>query len=146
MAEIWIVLVGLCPMEGLLVADRLRPGIILFWVVVLFMCMGIVSSEEVLAGFGNKDAIAIVLLFPVSGGVRWSDARECWVKRLLSGKYGITSHRGHTRIQPIIVSSSAFLSNTIVVVLNLDRMCLGKLGPSFRFLSAFAIFLRSSAT
>lgn len=54
MAEIWIVLVGLCPMEGLLVADQLRPGFILFW--------------------------AVVLLFPVSGGVWRSDVLECWGK------------------------------------------------------------------
>lgn len=62
MAEIWIVLVGLCPMEGLLVADQLRPRFILFW--------------------------AVVLLFPVSGGVWRSDVLECWGKRLLFGKYG----------------------------------------------------------
>jgi hypothetical protein len=146
MSEIWIVLVELCPMEGLQVSDRLRPGIILFWAVVLFMCMGIVSSEEVLAGFRSKDAIAVVLLFLVSGSVRWSDALECWGKRLLSGKYGITVRRGHTRIQPTIASTSAFLSNTVVVVLNLDRIRLEKLGTSSRFLSTFAIFLRSSVT
>ena len=48
-AEIWIVLTGLCLMVGLLIADRLRPGLVLFSIVVLFMCSVIVSPEEVLA-------------------------------------------------------------------------------------------------
>ena len=60
-AEIWIVLTGLCLMVGLLIADRLRPGLVLFSIVVLFMCAGIVSPEEVLAGFGNKGVITVAL-------------------------------------------------------------------------------------
>ena len=135
--EIWIVLTGLCLLVGLLIADRLRLGLVLFPVVVLFMCAGIIIPEEVLVGFGSKDVIAVVLLFLVSGGVRWSDALECWVKRLLSGKYGIIVRRGHTRIQPTIVSTPALLSNTVVVVL--DRMRLGKQGTSSCFLSAIGM-------
>lgn len=86
--EIWIVLTGLCLLVGLLIADRLRLGLVLFPVVVLFMCAGIITPEEVLVGFGSKDVIAVVLLFPVSGGVWRSDVLECWGKRLLFGKYG----------------------------------------------------------
>lgn len=59
-------------------------------------------------------------------------------------KIRIAVHRGHMRIQPSIASTSAFLSNTVVVVL--DRIRLGKMGTSSRFLSVFAIFLRSRAT
>ena len=48
---IWIVSAGLCLMLGLLIADRLRPGFVLFSGVVLFMCTGILSPREALAGF-----------------------------------------------------------------------------------------------
>lgn len=118
MAEIWIVLVGLCPMEGLLVADQLRPGFILFWAV----C-------AVVSGKWRRVAERCAGMLGQTAAVR---------------KIRIAVHRGHMRIQPSIASTSAFLSNTVVVVL--DRIRLGKMGTSSRFLSVFAIFLRSRAT
>ncbi len=114
--EIWIVLVGLCLMVGLLVADWLRPGLVLFSVAVLFMCTGIVSAEEVLAGFGNKGVITVALLFLVSEGVRRSDALGHCVERLLPEKRTMNVRQGYVRILPAIVSVSAFLNNTPVVV------------------------------
>ena len=111
-AEIWIVLTGLCLMVGLLIADRLRPGLVLFSIVVLFMCAGIVSPEEVLAGFGNKGVITVALLFLVSEGVRRSDALGHLVERLLPEKKSMTIRRGYARILPTIASVSAFLNNT----------------------------------
>ena len=115
-AEIWIVLTGLCLMVGLLIADRLRPGLVLFSIVVLFMCAGIVTPEEVLAGFGNKGVITVALLFLVSEGVRRSDALGHLVERLLPEKKSMTIRRGYARILPTIASVSAFLNNTPVVV------------------------------
>lgn len=115
-AEIWIVLTGLCLMVGLLIAYRLRPGLVLFSIVVLFMCAGIVSPEEVLAGFGNKGVITVALLFLVSEGVRRSDALGHLVERLLPEKKSMTIRRGYARILPTIASVSAFLNNTPVVV------------------------------
>lgn len=52
--DIWIVFAGLCLMMGMLIADRLRPGFVLFSGVVLFMCTGILSPREALAGFANE--------------------------------------------------------------------------------------------
>ena len=115
-AEIWVVLTGLCLMVGLLVADRLRPGLVLFSIVVLFMCAGIVTPEEVLAGFGNKGVITVALLFLVSEGVRRSNALGHLVERLLPKKKSMTIRRGYVRILPTIASVSAFLNNTPVVV------------------------------
>ena len=115
-AEIWIVLAGLCLMVGLLVADRLRPGLVLFSVVVLFMCTGIVTPEEVLAGFGNRGVVTVALLFLVSEGVRRSDALGHLVERLLPEKRTMNVRQGYVRILPAIASVSAFLNNTPVVV------------------------------
>lgn len=114
--EIWIVLSGLCLMVGLLSKDRLRPGLVLFSVVVLFMCTGILTPEEVLAGFGNKGVITVALLFLVSEGVRRSDALGHLVGRLLPEKRSMNVRQGYVRILPAIASVSAFLNNTPVVV------------------------------
>ena len=50
----YIVLVAIIVMVGLLIKDKMRPGILLFSVVVIFMGAGILTPTEALAGFSNK--------------------------------------------------------------------------------------------
>ncbi len=114
--EIWIVLAGLCLMMGMLIADWLRPGFVLFSGVVLFMCTGILTPREALAGFGNEGMITVALLFLVSEGVRRSDALGHLVKWLLPVRRDMTVRKGYLRILPTIAAVSAFLNNTPVVV------------------------------
>ena len=113
---IWIVSAGLCLMMGLLIADRLRPGFVLFSGVVLFMCTGILSPREALAGFANEGVITVGLLFLVSEGIRRCDALGHLVKWLLPADPRMTVRKGYLRILPTIASVSAFLNNTPVVV------------------------------
>ena len=51
--EIVFVLLSLLGMVAALVADKMRPGMILFSVVVLFLCAGILTPKEMLEGFSN---------------------------------------------------------------------------------------------
>ena len=53
--EIVFVLLSLLGMVAALIADKMRPGMILFSVVVLFLCAGILTPKEMLEGFSNKD-------------------------------------------------------------------------------------------
>ena len=46
--EIVFVLLSLLGMVAALVADKMRPGMILFSVVVLFLCAGILTPKEML--------------------------------------------------------------------------------------------------
>ena len=114
--DIWIVFAGLCLMLGALIADWLRPGFVLFSGVVFFMCTGILSPQEALAGFANEGMITVGLLFLISEGVRRSDALGHLVKWLLPAQCGMSVRKGYLRILPSIVSVSAFLNNTPVVV------------------------------
>ena len=114
--EIGIVFAGLCLMMVMLIADWLRPGFVLFSGVVLFMCTGILTPREALAGFGNEGMITVGLLFLVSEGVRRSDALGHLVKWLLPVRRGMTVRKGYLRILPTIAAVSAFLNNTPVVV------------------------------
>ena len=80
-------------MMGMLIADWLRPGFVLFSGVVLFMCTGILTPHEALAGFGNEGMITVALLFLVSEGVRRSDALGHLVKWLLPVRRDMTCAR-----------------------------------------------------
>lgn len=114
--EIWIVMAGLCLMITLLVANLMRPGLVLFSIVVLFMCAGVITPEEALSGFGNKGMLTVALLFLVSEGVRRSNALGHLIEKLLPERNDMTVRKGYARILPTITSVSAFLNNTPVVV------------------------------
>ena len=47
--EIVFVLLSLLGMMAALIADKMRPGMVLFSVVVLFLCVGILTPKEMLA-------------------------------------------------------------------------------------------------
>ena len=111
-----IVLLGLLAMVVALVTDRMRPGMVLFSVVVLFLCAGILTPSEMLEGFSNKGMITVALLFLVSEGVRQSGALGQLIKRLLpQGR--TTVFKAQLRMLPVISFVSAFLNNTPVVVI-----------------------------
>lgn len=111
-----IVLLGLAGMVTALILDKMRPGMILFSVVVLFLCAGILTPKEMLEGFSNKGMITVALLFLISEGVRQSGALGQLIKKLLpQGK--TTVFKAQVRMLPAISFVSAFLNNTPVVVI-----------------------------
>ena len=114
--EIVFVLLSLLGMVAALVADKMRPGMILFSVVVLFLCAGILTPKEMLEGFSNKGMITVALLFLVSEGIRQSGTLGQVIKKLLpQGK--TTVFKAQLRILPSVAFISAFLNNTPVVVI-----------------------------
>ena len=60
--EIAFVLLSLLGMVIALILDKMRPGMILFSVVVLFLCAGILTPKEML-GLSNKGMITVALLW-----------------------------------------------------------------------------------
>ena len=81
--EILFVLLALAGMLGALIWDKMRPGMVLLTVCVLFLCAGILTPKEMLEGFSNKGMITVALLFLVSEGVRQSGALGQLIKKLL---------------------------------------------------------------
>ena len=114
--EMIIVFLGLIGMVTALILDKMRPGMILFSVVVLFLCSGILTPKEMLEGFSNKGMITVALLFLISEGVRQSGALGQLIKKLLpQGK--TTVLKAQARMLPAVSFVSAFLNNTPVVVI-----------------------------
>lgn len=113
-----IIFVSLClvAMVATLVSDRMRPGMVLFSVVVLFLCAGIISPKECLEGFSNKGMITVALLFLVSEGIRRSGILEQFICRLLPSRRCSVA-KGNACMLPVIAFISAFLNNTPVVVI-----------------------------
>ena len=114
--EIIFVLLALLGMVVALALDKMRPGMVLFSVVVLFLCAGILTPKEMLEGFSNKGMITVAMLFLVSEGIRQSGALGQVIKKLLpQGK--TTVFKAQFRMLPTISFISAFLNNTPVVVI-----------------------------
>lgn len=99
-----------------LIADKLRPGLILITAVVLLLCGGILQPKEALEGFANKGMITVALLYLISEGVRKSGILEQLTYRMLPSKCTSLT-KAHLRFLPIISFISAFLNNTPVVVI-----------------------------
>lgn len=114
--QIIFVLLCLFAMVVALATDRMRPGMILFSVVVLFLCGGILTPKECLEGFSNKGMITVALLFLVSEGIRKSGVLEQLLYSLLPTK-NCNVERSNLRLLPVIAGLSAFLNNTPVVVI-----------------------------
>ena len=114
--DVLIVLVSLTAMFITLILDKMRPGMVLFSVMAVFLCTGILSPQEMLEGFSNKGMITVAMLFLVSEGVRRSGALSLVIKKLLPMK-PTTVFAAQLRMLPAIAFISAFLNNTPVVVI-----------------------------
>lgn len=114
--EIIFVLLALLGMVIALVLDKMRPGMVLFSVVVSLLCAGILTPKEMLEGFSNKGMITVAMLFLVSEGIRQSGALGKVIKKLLPQKK-TTVFKAQLRMLPTISFISAFLNNTPVVVI-----------------------------
>ena len=97
--EIIFVILCLAAMLMALIRDKMRPGIVLLSVVVVFMATGIITPKQMVAGFSNRGMITVGLLFLVSEGIRQSGALTTVVKKLLPGQ-GATVTRAQLRILP----------------------------------------------
>ena len=114
--EILFVLVGLIGMLIALIMDKMRPGIVLLSLVVVFMAAGIITPKQMVAGFSNRGMITVGLLFLVSEGIRQSGALATVIKKLLPERK-MTVMQAQLRLLPVVSAVSAFLNNTPVVVI-----------------------------
>ena len=99
-----------------LVREILRPGLILFSALVIFMIFDIISAEDALSGFSNKGMITVALLFLVSEGVKESGVLNK-IGALILPKKRKSIQRGYIFTCMLIAAISAFLNNTPVVII-----------------------------
>jgi di/tricarboxylate transporter len=110
------VLIMLGVMFVLLAKGKLKPGIILFSILTVFMVFGIITIDESLAGFSNKGMLTVFILFFVSEGVRQTGAMNRLIGVLLPKKRGWMPVLLFKMMLPVSLLSS-FLNNTPVVII-----------------------------
>lgn len=119
-----------------LLKEMMRPGLVLFTALVLFMLADIITSEEALAGFSNKGMITVGILFLISEGFKQTGAITKLGNVLLPKKRA-TIPRLILRLTIPIAGVSAFLNNTPMVIIfaPMVKKWAEKLGlPSQKFL------------
>lgn len=114
--EGYIAIAVIILMIGALVKEIMRPGLVLFTALVIFMAADILSSEEALAGFSNKGMITVAILFLVSEGFKQTGALSKVANVLLPKKRG-PINRLILQLSLPIAGISAFLNNTPMVII-----------------------------
>ena len=115
--EKYVVLAALIFMVWMLLCERMRAGVLLFSVVILFVVLGIITPGEALAGFSNSGMITVALLFLVSEGVRRSDALGAVMRSIFPSAEHSSVPLGEFSIMSVVAAASAFLNNTPIVVI-----------------------------
>lgn len=119
-----------------LLKEVMRPGLVLFTALVIFMVADIISSDEALSGFSNKGMITVGILFLVSEGFKQTGALSKLAGVLLPKKRAPIP-RLILRLTIPIAGVSAFLNNTPMVIIfaPMIKKWAEKLGlPSQKFL------------
>lgn len=114
--ESYIVLFIIVVMMLALAKDAMRPGLILFSGAVFFMAVGIITPDELVAGFSNKGMLTVGVLFLVSEGVRYSGILNQLATRILPRERKSMPRMLLTLMLPIS-ALSAFMNNTPVVII-----------------------------
>jgi di/tricarboxylate transporter len=99
-----------------LLKEMMRPGLVLFTALVLFMVADILTADEALAGFSNKGMITVGILFLVSEGFKQTGALTKLAAVMLPKKRS-SIPRLILRLTLPIAGVSAFLNNTPMVII-----------------------------
>lgn len=114
--EGYIVLAVIALTIIVLAKELMRPGLVFFSAAVILMSTGIITDQELLAGFSNKGMITVGVLFLVSEGVRQSGMLNRLAQTYLPRKRGKMAFLLPRIMLPVSVLS-AFLNNTPVIII-----------------------------
>lgn len=113
--ESWIVIIALIYLIIAFLTQAMRPGLILFSAAAIFMATGIISDQELLAGFSNNGVIIIVVLFWVNEGIKQSGLITRLAQAYLPRKRNPMAFLLPRLMIPVAIFS-AFLNNLPIVV------------------------------
>ena len=113
--ESWIVLAVLVFMAVAFLLEAMRPGLILLSAAVVFMATGIITDQELIAGFSNNGLITIAVLFLVNEGIKQSGLMARLAQAYLPRKRNRMTFM-LPRIMIPVAFFSAFLNNLPIVV------------------------------
>lgn len=95
--------------------EILRPAVVFFISVLVFVLSGILSPREALSGFANEQLAVIVLLLIISDIFRKSSVIDYLFNQLFGSKNGINGFRFN--MMAMVATLSAFFNNTPLVAM-----------------------------
>jgi di/tricarboxylate transporter len=113
--EAWIVVAVIFFLMVAFVLEAMRPGLILLSAAVIFMATGIITDQELIAGFSNDGLITIAVLFLVNEGIKQSGLITRLAKAYLPRKRSRMTFM-LPRLMIPVAFFSAFLNNLPIVV------------------------------
>jgi di/tricarboxylate transporter len=113
--EPYFVLIVICVAFFLIYRNVLQPSVSLLVAVIVFLVTGILSHEEVLAGFANDKIASILLLILLAAGLRKNFNIELWFNRIFQNATSYRKFLFQMMGQAAIVSS--MINNAPVVAL-----------------------------
>ncbi|HDR52448.1 MAG TPA: hypothetical protein ENN90_12650 [Mariniphaga anaerophila] len=113
--EAWIVVAVIFFLMVAFVMEAMRPGLILLSAAVIFMATGIITDQELIAGFSNDGLITIAVLFLVNEGIKQSGLITRLAKAYLPRKRNRMTFM-LPRLMIPVAFFSAFLNNLPIVV------------------------------
>ena len=113
--EAWIVLAVFLFLVVAFLTEAMRPGLILLSAAVIFMATGIITDQELIAGFSNDGLITIAVLFLVNEGIKQSGLMTRLAKSYLPHKRNPMAFMLPRLMLPVAFFS-AFLNNLPIVV------------------------------
>ncbi|SHJ83437.1 TrkA-C domain-containing protein [Tangfeifania diversioriginum] len=111
----WIVIIALVFLIVAFLLRAMRPGLILFSAAAIFMATGIITDQELIAGFSNNGVIIIVVLFWVNEAIRQSGLITRLAQAYLPRKRNPMAFL-LPRLMVPVAFMSAFLNNLPIVV------------------------------
>jgi di/tricarboxylate transporter len=111
----WIVIIALAFLIVAFLIRAMRPGAILFSAAAIFMATGIISADELIAGFSNSGVVIIVVLFWVNEGIKQSGLITRLAQAYLPRKKNPMTFLLPRLMVPVSFMS-AFLNNLPIVV------------------------------
>jgi di/tricarboxylate transporter len=111
----WIVIIALVFLIVAFLLRAMRPGLILFSAAAIFMATGIITDQELIAGFSNNGVIIIVVLFWVNEAIRQSGLITRMAQAYLPRKRNPMAFL-LPRLMVPVAFMSAFLNNLPIVV------------------------------
>jgi di/tricarboxylate transporter len=111
----WIVIISLLYLILAFILRAMRPGITLFSAAAIFMATGVISAEELIAGFSNNGVVIIVLLFWINEGIKQSGLITRLAQAYLPRKKHPMAYMLPRLMVPVSFMS-AFLNNLPIVV------------------------------
>ncbi|MEG9296042.1 SLC13 family permease [Mangrovibacillus sp. Mu-81] len=112
--EIGFVLISIIIMMIGLIREWIRPDILVFITLAMFLITNVISVEDALSGFSNEGMLTIALLFIVAGAIQKSGIAERLIINLLDRQTG--SKWLLAKILTPIAIFSGFMNNTPIVV------------------------------